>query len=97
MNMTRIPLRWFPLEFPLRILSGRRACVLMSISISVWRYRARTDSSCQLRERIILLAGQRRRFASRRIHILPKREGWHISVGCLAYSPSRYFARRLTA
>ncbi|PTR10220.1 helix-turn-helix protein [Nitrosospira sp. Nsp5] len=52
----------------------------MNISTSVWRYRARPDSNCQLRECIVSLAGQRRRFGYRRIHILLKREGWHINV-----------------
>ena len=47
----------------------------MNISTSVLRYRARPDSNCQLRERIILLAGQRRRFGYRRIHIMLEREG----------------------
>jgi transposase InsO family protein len=34
----------------------------------------------QLHERIVSLAAQRRRFGYRRIHILLKREGWHINV-----------------
>ena len=34
----------------------------------------------QLHERIVSLAGQRRRFGYRRIHILLKREGWQINV-----------------
>lgn len=61
-------------------LSERRACGLMNISTSVLRYHARPDSNGQLRERIAALAGQRRRFGYRRIHVLLKREGWHINV-----------------
>ena len=52
----------------------------MNISTSVLRYRPRPDTNRRLSERIILLAGQRRRFGYRRIHILLKREGWHINV-----------------
>lgn len=61
-------------------LSERWACGLMNISTSVLRDRARPDSNCQLRECIVLLAGQRRRFGYRRIHIMLKREGWYINV-----------------
>jgi putative transposase len=61
-------------------LSERRACGLMNISTSVLRYRAGSDSNCRLRERIVSLAGQRRRFGYRRIHVLLKREGWQINV-----------------
>lgn len=61
-------------------LSERRACGLMNISTSVLRYRARPETNKQLHERIVSLAGQRRRFGYRRIHILLEREGWHINV-----------------
>src|SRR5690349_25176466 len=61
-------------------LSERRTCGLMNISTSVLHYRARPDSNCQLRERIVPLAGQQRRFGYRRIHILLKREGWCVNV-----------------
>lgn len=63
-----------------RKLSERRACGLMNISTSVLRYRPRPDTSGLLHERIVSLAGQRRRFGYRRIHVLLKREGWHINV-----------------
>jgi putative transposase len=52
----------------------------VNISTSVLRYRPRPDTSRQLHERIVSLAGQRRRFGYRRIHILLKREGWHINL-----------------
>jgi putative transposase len=63
-----------------RKLSERRACGLMNISTSVLRYRPRPDTSSQLHERIVSLAGQRRRFGYRRIHIMLKREGWCVNV-----------------
>ncbi len=52
----------------------------MNISTSVLRYRVRPDTNVQLYERIVSLAGQRRRFGYRRIHILLKREGWRVNV-----------------
>jgi putative transposase len=52
----------------------------MNISTSVLRYRARSDTNGQLHERIVSLAGQRRRFGYRRIHIMLKREGWCVNV-----------------
>ena len=61
-------------------LSERRACGLMNISTSVLRYRARPDINGPLHERIVSLAGQRRRFGYRRIHVLLKREGSQINV-----------------
>ncbi|MBA4144067.1 MAG: transposase [Nitrosospira sp.] len=44
------------------------------------RYQPKDDKNGQLHARIVSLAGQRRRFGYRRIHILLKREGWHINV-----------------
>ena len=61
-------------------LSARRACGLMNISTSVLRYQPKADANCQLHERMVSLAGQRRRFGYRRIHVLLKREGWQINV-----------------
>jgi putative transposase len=52
----------------------------MNISTSVWRYRTRPDTNRPLHERIVVLAGQRRRFGYRRIHVLLKREGWCVNV-----------------
>ena len=61
-------------------LSERRACGLMNISTSVLRYQARADANGALSVRISTLAGERRRFGYRRIHILLQREGWVINV-----------------
>lgn len=61
-------------------LSERRACGLINISTSLLRYQAKTDSNALLKERIVSIACQRRRFGYRRIHILLKREGWHVNV-----------------
>jgi putative transposase len=61
-------------------LSERRACGLVNLSTSVLRYQARLDGNEPLQARIFVLAGQRRRFGYRRIHILLRREGWDINV-----------------
>ncbi|MCX8565881.1 MAG: putative transposase [Glomeribacter sp. 1016415] len=61
-------------------LSERRACGLVKLSTSVLRYESKGDSNGQVRERISVLANERRRFGYRRIHILLKREGWAINV-----------------
>ncbi|TVS21152.1 MAG: IS3 family transposase [Planctomycetaceae bacterium] len=57
-------------------ISERRACRLVGVSRSVFRYQSATsDSEAVLRSRIIDLAQQRRRFGYRRIHALLRREG----------------------
>ncbi|BBE09040.1 IS1404 Transposase [Mycoavidus cysteinexigens] len=61
-------------------LSERRACGLVKLSTSVLHYESKGDSDGQVRERISVLANERRRFGYRRIHILLKREGWAINV-----------------
>jgi putative transposase len=61
-------------------LSERRACGLVNISTSVLRYQAKADTNGLLGERIASIAGQRRRFGYRRIHILLRREGWEVNV-----------------
>lgn len=55
-------------------LSENRACQLVGISRSVFRYQSRKDDS-QLKERIKHHAFERRRFGYRRILFLLKREG----------------------
>jgi putative transposase len=56
-------------------LSERKACLLVNISASVYRYRPKSDSDVALRQRFQELAGQRKRFGSPRLHILIKRGG----------------------
>ncbi len=55
-------------------LSQRRACRLASLNLSTWQYKPSKQLIVGLRERIIALAGERRRFGYRRIHILLRRE-----------------------
>ena len=56
-------------------ISERRACSLLGLSRTVLHYSPRpTDDS--LEQRLIELAGERRRFGYRRLHILLEREGF---------------------
>jgi putative transposase len=56
-------------------LSERRACLLVDISASVYRYRPKLSNDDKVRKRLRELAEQRKRFGSPRLHILLKREG----------------------
>jgi putative transposase len=56
-------------------LSERRACLLVDISSSVYRYQPKPGNDDAVRRRLRELAEQRKRFGSPRLHILLKREG----------------------
>jgi putative transposase len=56
-------------------LSERKACGLVNISTSVYRYQTKPNNDEILRKRLRELAEQRKRFGSPRLHILLKREG----------------------
>ena len=56
-----------------------RACGLVGISRSLYGYRSRRPVLAGLRERICELAGEKRRYGYRRIHILLRREGWKVN------------------
>jgi len=60
-------------------LSQRRACRLAGLNQSTWQYKPIQRGMTGLRERIIALAGERRRFGYRRLHILLRREGWAVN------------------
>lgn len=55
-------------------MSERRACRVLGVDRSTIRYRAIRDDGA-LRERLRALAGERRRFGYRRLHVLLRREG----------------------
>ncbi len=61
-------------------ISERRACRLAELNLSTWQYRCRGADRPHkppgLRARIGEPAYERRRFGYRRIHALPRREGW---------------------
>ncbi len=56
--------------------SQRRACALGGIDPRVYRRRPTRPSDEELRRRLRALAGERRRFGYRRLHLLLEREGW---------------------
>ena len=56
-------------------LSERRACLLVGVSPSVYRYRPERGDDDALRRRMRELAVERKRFGSPRLHIMMKREG----------------------
>ena len=56
-----------------------RACGLMGISRSLYRYASKRPDDKALKERLCELAGQKRRYGYRRLHVLLCREGWVIN------------------
>jgi putative transposase len=56
-------------------MSERRACKAIGCCRMTIRYRSIRSDDCVLRERMVALARERRRFGYRRLHVLLKREG----------------------
>jgi putative transposase len=56
-----------------------RACGLVRISRSLYRYRSCRSDGGSVRARIEEIAAQKRRYGYRRIHVLLRREGWLIN------------------
>ncbi|HET9216650.1 MAG TPA: IS3 family transposase [Terriglobia bacterium] len=56
-----------------------RACGLLQISRSLYRYRSRRPACAKLCERIREIAEQKRRYGYRRIYIRLRREGWAVN------------------
>ena len=56
-----------------------RACGLVGVSRSLYRYHSRRPAALELRNRIAELAAMRRRYGYRRIHMLLCREGWSVN------------------
>ncbi len=57
-----------------------RACGLIGISRSLYRYRSKRPAATALATRIRELAAVKRRYGYRRIHVLLKREGWTVNI-----------------
>ena len=55
--------------------SQRRACGLVGVEPKTYRYAPRRSADGEVRVRLRALAGERRRFGYRRLHILLAREG----------------------
>ncbi len=60
-------------------LGVTRACGLIGISRSLYRYEAKRPDDGELRKRLSELAEQKRRYGYRRLHVLLRREGWAIN------------------
>lgn len=56
-----------------------RACGLVGISRSLYRYRGRRDDCASLRARIAEIAAAKRRYGYRRVHVVLRREGWQVN------------------
>lgn len=56
-----------------------RACGLMGISRSLYRYRSRRADSAPLRARIEEIAAVKRRYGYRRVYLRLRREGWEVN------------------
>ena len=62
-------------------LSERRACRLLSVDRSSYRYEAVPDRNTELRSKLVELARQKPRFGYRRLHVvLTRRCGWEVNV-----------------
>ncbi|WP_425451587.1 IS3 family transposase [Crenobacter cavernae] len=63
-----------------RAMGVTRACGLVGISRSLYRYRSsRTGTDGLLTERMVALAGEKRRYGYRRLQVLLHREGWRVN------------------
>jgi len=67
--------RWLREHYP---ASQQRACGLLQIAVSSFRYQNRRDDE-QLRARLVELAREKPRFGYRRLHILLARSGEHVN------------------
>jgi putative transposase len=61
-------------------VSERRACRVIGVRRSGYRYRSRAKDQTPLRRRLRELAAVRVRYGYRRPHVLLRREGWQINV-----------------
>jgi putative transposase len=52
------------------------SCGLIALSRSLYQYESKRPDDAPLKERLTALAGQKRRFGCRRLHVLLLREGW---------------------
>lgn len=59
--------------------SPSRACAVMMLSRSVYRYRSRRPEQTPLLARIKEIAASRVRYGYQRIHVLLRREGWRVN------------------
>ncbi len=61
-------------------LSERRACKLLGVERSSYRYEPRPDRNAGLRSDLVKLARQKPRYGYRRLHVLLERQGHEVNV-----------------
>jgi putative transposase len=59
--------------------SERRACGLLEIAVSSYRYRSQRRGDEELRGKLVTLAGEKPRFGYRRLHVLLKQSGERVN------------------
>lgn len=60
-------------------VNERRACDPLAVDRSSVRYQSTRSDSAELRVAIRTVAGERRRFGCRRVHVLLQRHGWLVN------------------
>ena len=60
-------------------VSERRACKLLLLDRTTYRYEPRPDHNAQLREKMTELAKKKPRYGYRRLHVLLERQGEKVS------------------
>src|SRR5579862_6632448 len=75
----RVILRVVLIMIPGRGFGVTRACGLVRISRSLYRYRSCRADCSGLRARIEEIASLKRRYGYRRVHVLLRREGWRVN------------------
>ena len=77
-------------------VSERRACSAMAVDRSTIRYELKRPDDTELRDQVKQIAGERRRFGYRRIHVLLEREGIQVNLKKLRriYSEERLQVKR---
>ncbi len=60
-------------------VSERRACAEVDVRRSSHRYRSTASDQTALQMRLRDLAAARVRYGYRRLHVLLRREGWHVN------------------
>ena len=78
-------------------MSERRACRLVELDRSSYRYERRADHNAELREELVKLARQKPRYGYRRLHVLLNRCGHAASAQRIyrLYREERLMVRRL--
>ncbi len=78
-------------------MNERRACRLVELDRSSYRYEPRADHNAQLREELVKMARQKPRYGYRRLHVLLNKRGHPASAQRIyrLYREERLMVRRL--